>query len=181
LAGIRAFLTRTWRWLTSQPDAYWAARVFGIKSIRDLQALTPAQFEQFVAFLFRYSGFEAQVVGHSGDEGIDIELRLKSRGQLTRAVAQCKRYQGSVGQPIVRGFFGSFSGQAIEGYLVTTSTFTRPAIAWASTRPIRLIDGAALLRWTEEVARIRGHVPQTAQAKPTRKQKQTHAHAHITQ
>jgi HJR/Mrr/RecB family endonuclease len=131
----------------------WSEIVMGIKTVDDIYALTPGQFEQFVGYLFQRAGFTAQVVGHSGDEGIDVELRKRGPQGEQRIVAQCKRYKGTVGQPIVREFYGSFAEHAVEGYLVTTGTFTHPAIDWAQSRPLRLVDGAELLRWTNEVAR----------------------------
>lgn len=141
-----------WRRLRATPGSRWAAQVLGIHSVDDIHALSPAQFEEFVAFLFQQQGFAARVVGHTGDEGIDIELQSRHGQGPVRCVVQCKRYRGSVGQPIVREFYGSFANQAAEGYLVTTGTFTQPARDWAATRPLRLIDGAELLRWTEQAA-----------------------------
>jgi len=136
----------------------WSRKIFGIHSINDIYALTPGQFEQFVGYLFAQAGYEVQVVGHSGDEGIDLEMRHHTPHGNVRVVAQCKRYQGTVGQPIVREFFGSFADHAAEGYLVTTGTFTEPAKEWAASRPLKLIDGPALLQWTEQIARqVHGH------------------------
>jgi restriction system protein len=146
-----------WRRLTGGVGARWATEILGIRSVDDIYALSPAQFEEFTAFLFQQRGFDVSVVGHSGDEGIDIELHPHHTPQGTRMVAQCKRYRGSVGQPIVREFYGSFANQATEGYLVTTGTFTQPAREWAASRPLHLIDGTELLRWTEQVAQGMHH------------------------
>lgn len=132
---------------------HWAATVLGIRDINDIYQLSPGQFEEFVGFLFRQMGYTARIVGQTGDEGIDIELRRAGEPGGPRIVAQCKRYRGSVGQPIVREFYGSFADQATEGYLVTTGTFTDPAREWARSRPLHLVDGAALIQWTEQVAR----------------------------
>lgn len=140
-----------WRRITGGVGNRWAAKIMGIQSLSDIYAMSPGQFEQFVGYLFQQQGYQVQVVGHSGDEGIDIELRRHNDHQ--RVVAQCKRYRGSVGQPIVREFYGSFANEAIEGYLVTTGEFTQPAREWAASRPLRLIDGTELMRWTESTAR----------------------------
>jgi hypothetical protein len=146
-----------WRRFTGGIGTHWAAKVLGIHSLDDIYAMSPGQFEQFVAFLFQQRGFDVRVVGQTGDQGIDIELRPHGTVHGTRVVAQCKRYRGTVGQPIVREFFGSFANQASEGYLVTTGTFTQPAIDWAASRPLRLVDGQELLRWTENVAQALYH------------------------
>lgn len=146
-----------WRRFNGGISTHWSSKILGIHSLDDIYAMSPGQFEQFVAFLFQQRGFVVRVVGQTGDQGIDIELRPKGAVHGTRLVAQCKRYKGSVGQPIVREFFGSFANQASEGYLVTTGTFTQPARDWASSRPLRLIDGTELLRWTEGVAQAMHH------------------------
>jgi hypothetical protein len=141
-----------WRRLGGSNRSHWASDILGIRSLSDIYAMSPSQFEQFVAFLFEQRGFAVRVVGQTGDQGIDIELRHRSQPNAPRVVAQCKRYEGSVGQPIVREFYGSFVGEAVEGYLVTTGLFTQPAQEWAASRPLHLIDGPELLRWTESVA-----------------------------
>lgn len=146
-----------WRHFARNPSTRWATKVFGIHTVDDIYALSPGQFEQFVAYLFQQRGFAARVVGHTGDEGIDIELQSRNGQGPVRMVAQCKRYRGSVGQPVVREFYGSFANQAAEGFLVTTGTFTEPAREWAATRPLKLIDGPELLQWTEQVAQQLHH------------------------
>lgn len=146
-----------WRRFSGPRSSYWASKTLGIRSVEDIYALTPGQFEQFVAFLFQKQGFDARVTGQTGDEGIDIELRRRGAGHNPRIVVQCKRYRGSVGQPIVREFFGSFANEAAEGYLVTTGTFTQPAREWVAERPLRLVDGAELMRWTEQTAQRLTH------------------------
>jgi hypothetical protein len=151
-----------WRRLRGGPGTRWASKLLGICTVDDIYALSPGQFEEFVAFLFQQQGFAARVVGHTGDEGIDIELQSRHGQGPMRCVAQCKRYHGSVGQPIVREFYGSFANQAAEGYLVTTGTFTQPARDWAATRPMHLVDGAELLRWTERTAQQLHHLHASA-------------------
>ena len=151
-----------WRRLSGGVGTHWSAKILGIHSLDDIYAMSPGQFEQFVAFLFQQRGFDVRVVGQTGDQGIDIELRPKGTPHGTRVVAQCKRYKGSVGQPIVREFFGSFANHATEGYLITTGTFTQPAVEWAAARPLRLIDGPELVRWTESVAQTLHHQEQSA-------------------
>lgn len=60
-------------------------------------------------------------------------------------IVQCKRYSGSVGEPIIRDLFGVvMSERANKGILMTTGYFTRSAIAFAKDKQIELIDGAML-------------------------------------
>ena len=142
-----------WRRVTGGVSTRWSQEILGIRSIDDIYLMSPQRFEQFVAFLFQHRSYvDVRVVGQTGDQGIDIEMRQHTAQGLVRIVAQCKRYKGSIGQPIVREFYGSYANHAAEGFLVTTALFTQPAREWAAHRPIRLIDGTTLLQWTEQVA-----------------------------
>ncbi len=109
-----------------------------------MQRMEPTEFEEFVATLFRGMGYRVESTRASGDEGVDLRLR---RGRHT-AVVQCKRYQGSVGQPVVRDLYGTMLHVgADEAYLVTTGRITRAARRWAQGKPIHLVDGARLVEW----------------------------------
>ena len=68
-----------------------------------LKEMDPTLFEHLVALLFELRGYKAETVGKSGDEGVDVRLQ---KGKIS-AVAQCKRYADSVGQPTVRDLYGT--------------------------------------------------------------------------
>ncbi len=127
------------------------AKTFHAQSLAEMQKMTPAEFEHFVGSLFQKQGYNVRVTGKTGDNGIDIELISNSNGEQKRSVVQCKRYKGSVGESIVREFYGSFAGAAEQGYLITTGTFTEPAKKWVRNRPLILIDGHELVRWATRV------------------------------
>lgn len=133
--------------------------VFNNISIETLLELSPEQFEYFVADIFRSMGFQARVTRQSGDNGIDIELRKAGK----RYVVQCKRYRGTVGEPTVREFYGSFAGIAEKGFFVTTGNFTDVATRWIGSRPLELIDGKELIR----LSRKNGHNFQSQSFKST--------------
>lgn len=112
------------------------------KSISQMQALVPDRFEQLVAEMFKQKGYSATVTPLQGDHGVDVILRAPN-GE--KEVVQCKRYQGQVGEPIVRDFFGAMMHEnAVRGYIVTTGEFTQQAKDWARGKPIELIDGQQL-------------------------------------
>jgi len=105
--------------------------------------ISPAQFEELVAELFRAWGWHAQVTGRSGDRGVDIRLCRRD----TRALVQCKRYRDLVPPSEVRAFYGTLvREQADFGFFVTTGRFS------ANTRreaaqfrpPVILVDGRTL-------------------------------------
>jgi restriction system protein len=88
----------------------------------------------------------AQAVGHTGDGGIDGIIKEDRLG-LEAIFIQAKRWDGSVGRPIVQAFAGSLDGQrARKGVFITTSQFTADAKDYVSRieKKIVLIDGDAL-------------------------------------
>lgn len=64
---------------------------------------------------------------------------------LVNNIIQCKRYSGSVGEPIIRDLYGVITSErANKGILMTTGHFTKSAIAFAEGKQIELIDGEKL-------------------------------------
>lgn len=109
----------------------------------ELLEFSPHDFERYVASIFRRKGLRVRHRGGSGDHGVDLEL-FKMDG--SRAIVQCKRYQRTVGEEVVRDLFGTLVHErATRAFLVTTAEFSAAAYAWASDKPITLIDGRALV------------------------------------
>ena len=115
----------------------------GMVSAEELYtSLSPTAFERYVAGLFRQKGYQVVVRGSSGDHGVDLEVR---NGAGRRAIVQCKRYQNTVGEEIVRELMGTMLHErASHGFLVTTAEISESARAWAADKPITLIDGQTL-------------------------------------
>ncbi len=113
---------------------------------------SPRFFEQLVVDLLvamGYGGSRAdagQAVGRSGDGGIDGIIKEDKLG-LDFVYVQAKRWEGTVGRPVVQGFAGSLEGvRARKGVLITTSQFSQEAKDYASKieKRIVLIDGDRL-------------------------------------
>ncbi len=88
----------------------------------------------------------AQIVGKTGDGGIDGVIKEDRLG-LDAIYVQAKRWQGSVGRPVVAEFVGNLSPhQSSKGVLITTSSFTEDAKRWIGQvgRRIVLVDGQQL-------------------------------------
>lgn len=112
--------------------------------VADLYALSPAEFERYVAWLFRQKGYSVKVRGRSGDHGVDLELIRPGR---PKAIVQCKRYQNTVGPDVVRELYGTLVHErAVHGFLVTTAEISDAARQWARYKPITLIDGRTLVQ-----------------------------------
>jgi restriction system protein len=129
-------LVRKWRnrWI----------RLADAQKIEDLLALTPEEFEALVAGLFRAYGHQAEAMGGISDHGIDVVVQSN---QGEKWIVQCKRYSGSVGEPVIRDLYGTMlHEEAQKAYLVTTGSFTNQAITWAEGKPIILYDGETLVK-----------------------------------
>ena len=95
----------------------------------------PEFFEQLVLDLLVEMGYggsraDAEVVGRSGDGGIDGIIKEDPLG-LDRVYVQAKRWgQTNVGSPDVTGFAGALAAKdAKKGIFITTSDFTKDAKA----------------------------------------------------
>ena len=117
-----------------------------------VRTVPPAFFERLVVQLLVAMGYggsfedAARVVGRSGDDGIDGVIKEDRLG-LDAIYIQAKRWQGSVGRPVVAEFVGNLAPhQSSKGVLITTSTFTEDARRWIEQvgRRIVLVDGQQL-------------------------------------
>ena len=131
--------------------------LYHFPTIAGMQKLKPAEFEKFVQFVLDHAGYRAKHTGPFFAGGVDIELLERvSSGQPHRlGGVECKKYNGklAVGKDPVQKLAGAKAiKRGLQGYLITTSTFTHPAIQEAQGRPnIHLIDGKRLVRYTNYV------------------------------
>jgi restriction system protein len=116
--------------------------------LKQLAALTPEGFEEFVAELFEALGYDVELTGGTGDEGAD--LRVRRRGLL--AIVQCKyQSRGIVGSPELQKFLGTIHHTGShKGFFVTTRTFSLAAEKFVAEHPIELIDGPRLVELVQE-------------------------------
>ena len=114
---------------------------------------SPRFFENLVVDLLVALGYggsrhdAGQAVGQSGDGGIDGIIKEDKLG-LDAVYIQAKRWETTVGRPIVQAFAGSLEGQkARKGVVITTSQFSQEAKEYANRieKKIVLIDGEQLL------------------------------------
>ena len=89
-----------------------------------------------------------EAVGQSGDGGVDGIIKEDKLG-LDAIYLQAKRWEGTVGRPVVQAFAGSLEGhRARKGVLITTSQFSPEAQDYVTRieKKIVLIDGEELTR-----------------------------------
>ena len=87
-----------------------------------------------------------RAVGGSGDGGIDGIIKEDRLG-LDAVYVQAKRWEATVGRPVVQAFAGSLEGhRARKGVLITTSDFSADAQDYITRieKRIVLINGAQL-------------------------------------
>lgn len=113
-----------------------------------LRAMDPSAFERLAQRLLRETGFtKVEVLGKSGDGGLDGVGVLQINLLSFRVYFQCKRYSSSVGASAIRDFRGAMAGRSDKGIFITTATFTGEAKKEATRDgaiPIDLIDGDKL-------------------------------------
>ena len=117
-----------------------------------IHAMPPAAFEDLVLDVLHAMGYgdgseDSRLrTGGSGDAGIDGVIRQDQLG-LDGIYVQAKRWEATVGRPVVQAFIGALQGaRASRGVIVTASTFSADAQVYADTVSPRvvLIDGARL-------------------------------------
>jgi hypothetical protein len=122
--------------------------------LEQLGQIDPATFEELIGALLERIGFEdVEVTRRSGDGGIDVRGVL-TVGGVTRVktAIQVKRWTNKVPDRIVRELRGSI-GPAEQGLIITTSSFTRPAVdeaELADRAPVTLIGGELLVELLAE-------------------------------
>lgn len=137
--------------LTAEVDKHKRRRLLSQQnSLETLRGLTWQEFELLVGEAYRRQGYKVEETGGSGPDG-GVDLVLRRNGETV--LVQCKRWkqQARVGAPTVRELRGAVArDKAMRGIFVTSSTFTREAIAEAEGQPMELVDGKALLELVKE-------------------------------
>ena len=124
-------------------------RELHVEVLDRVKQLPPEGFEQLVLRLLVGMGYggsmaDVQGVARGADGGVDGVVNQDQLG-LDRIYIQAKRWEGSVGRPVIQGFVGALAGVgASKGVIMTTSTFAQSAQDYVRTltdRRIVLVDG----------------------------------------
>ena len=116
---------------------------------------SPYFFEKLVVDLLVAMGYggsrkdAGQATRQTSDGGVDGIIKEDRLG-LDIVYIQAKRWEGTVGRPVVQGFAGSLEGfRARKGVLITTSSFSREARDYVERieKKIVLIDGEQLAQF----------------------------------
>lgn len=134
------------------------------RNIEDLRSLSPKEFEEMVVELYVAMGHKAKRTGTTGDHGIDVVVQA-TNGE--KWVVQCKRWRGTVGEPVVRDFYGVMHHEkADKGAIITTGKFTPQAREWARGKPLTLLEGDEFLAYLRKTHNF-GKQPTISEEKNT--------------
>jgi restriction system protein len=121
--------------------------------LEQVKAASPRFFEETVVKLLVAMGYggsladAGQRIGRAGDGGVDGIIKEDRLG-LDIVCIQAKRWEGTVGRPVVQGFVGSMDYyRARKGVLLTTSSFTADAQDYVNrieAKKVVLIGGESL-------------------------------------
>lgn len=111
-------------------------------TIDSLLNLTPTEFEKWVKNnILEKEGWKVKETKATGDGGIDFILNRPGE----HSIAQCKRFKKTVGEPLLRDFYGTMMSEGVsKGYFVTTGLFSLSALKFAEDKPIEMIDRRVL-------------------------------------
>ena len=128
-----------------------------------LAGMSWQEFELLVGEAFRLQGYEVSELGGAGpDGGVDLVLRKDKE----KFLVQCKHWKAfKVGVQVVRELYGVMAAQgAAGGFVVTSGSFTEEAVAFASGRNVRLVDGPKLFGLIQQARAARDQPSQASRA-----------------
>lgn len=110
--------------------------------------MSGGQFEIFVADLFRAMGYQANVLGGSGDQGVDIIALVDNQ----RVAVQCKNYKKAVGnKPVQEVYAGARHHRCASAWVVAPRGYTKGAFELAGSVGVLLFDANSIRQWINRV------------------------------
>ena len=121
-----------------------------------VRSMSGAQFEAYTAEVLRAMGYRTEVLGGSGDQGVDLLVE----GEGRRIAVQCKNYARPVGnKPVQEVYAGAAYHGCREAWVVAPAGYTRGAFDLARNVGVELFDADSLRKWiaqADAAARARG-------------------------
>lgn len=113
-------------------------------------AMSGGQFEVFTADVMRALGYQAAVLGGSGDQGVDV-IATATDGRIA---IQCKNYKKAVGnKPVQEVYAGARYHNCSHAWVVAPAGFTKGAHDLARRVEVQLFDSNAIRAWIAQVDR----------------------------
>jgi HJR/Mrr/RecB family endonuclease len=116
--------------------------------LENVRAMSGAQFELFVADLFRAMGHNASLLGGTGDQGVDLIVAYQGE----HVAVQCKNYGKAVGnKPVQEVYAGSRYHGCNSAWVVAPAGFTKGAVELAQRVGVTLYDAQAIRTWIRRI------------------------------
>lgn len=144
--------------MVAQPVKF--AALFDHPTVEAMHALTPQDFERFVAYVLRRAGYDVREVGPHWVKGVDLEIRLPGKTRIFGGV-ECKRFapENWVSASIVQHVRGasSVSKPGAKPFVITTSDFKETAhqMAESHSKRVHLVNARQLIRYITYIQRSR--------------------------
>jgi HJR/Mrr/RecB family endonuclease len=141
----RAVIARAAR--TQKPSSATAAALS--QRLSSVPHMSGKQFEHFVADVMRELGYRVQMLGSTGDQGVDL---VATSGGEERLAVQCKQYASPVGnKPIQEVFAGAKHHRCTAAWVVAPEGFTKGAVELARSVGVSLYDARSLRVWVRQI------------------------------
>jgi len=116
--------------------------------LQNVSAMSGTQFEVFVRRVLTALGYNARVLGGSGDQGVDV---IASKDGNKVAI-QCKNYNKPVGnKPVQEVYAGSKHRRCDHAWVVAPAGYTKGAHELAQSVGVSLLDARAIQAWIRQV------------------------------
>ncbi len=121
-------------------------KVLSLREAREgLEALTPREFEEKVAEIFRSYDYQVDQTPYNQDLGIDLLMKDKEGRRYAVQIKQHAR--GTIGRPDLQKLQGAMLNAKVKrATFVASSQFSEPAKQYAHENSIQLIDGDELAK-----------------------------------
>ena len=134
------------------------------RHLANVRSMSGGQFEVFVAEVFRAMGHRAQVMGGSGDQGVDVVVATPDGRKIA---VQCKNYARPVGnKPVQEVYAGARHHGCSQGWVVAPAGFTKGARELATSVGVNLFDERGIRSWIAQVEKA-ARAQREAADKPT--------------
>ncbi|MET4722471.1 restriction system protein [Bradyrhizobium japonicum] len=122
------------------------------EAIRLLQDESARTFERVVERLYSRMGYSTKLTPRQKDGGFDVLALKEEIGRRAKVHIECKKWEGNVGVPILRGLLGVVhDSKATNGVCVTTSDLTGAAKKFVERNPqLDFVSGEKLVQLLNE-------------------------------
>jgi predicted helicase len=122
--------------------------------LQNMARMSGPDFERYMASVFEALGYNATILGGTGDQGVDLLLQKENEF----IAVQCKNYQQPVGNtPIQEIYAGAKHHAAHHAWVVAPAGFTKWAVELARSTGVELYARAHIEKWVEQ-ARIQQRI-----------------------